>query len=146
MGESGGELTPASPSALAAQAAKRIRGRPFLWTGFAAAVAVCVAIAGWLFLPRQAHALRPTDTIVLADFANSTGDVVFDDTLKQALASELEQSPYLNIVSERSSQHAAADGPHSRPAVTGDAPANSASAWAARRCWPVRSRAWATNT
>ena len=101
VGESGGELTPASPSALAAQAAKRIRGRPFLWTGFAAAVAVCVTIAGWLFLPRQAHALRPTDTIVLADFANSTGDVVFDDTLKQGLATDLQQSPFLNILPDQ---------------------------------------------
>ncbi len=39
------------------------------------------------------------DTIVVADFANSTGDVVFDDTLKQGLAIALEQSPFLNILS-----------------------------------------------
>jgi eukaryotic-like serine/threonine-protein kinase len=105
--ESGAELTPvsapaaAAPSALAAQAAKRIRGRRFLWTGSAAAVAVCLAIAGWLFLPRHARALRPTDTIVLADFANSTGDVVFDDTLKQGLATDLQQSPFLNILPDQ---------------------------------------------
>ena len=91
----------AAPSALAAQAAKRIGGRPFLWTGSAAAVAGCLAIAGWLFLPRHAHALEPTDTIVLADFANSTGDVVFDDTLKQGLATDLQQSPFLNILRDQ---------------------------------------------
>src|SRR5204863_9641140 len=40
------------------------------------------------------------DTIVLADFANRTGDSIFDDTLKQALAIQLEQSPFLNVLSE----------------------------------------------
>jgi tetratricopeptide (TPR) repeat protein/tRNA A-37 threonylcarbamoyl transferase component Bud32 len=105
--ESGAELTLASapaaaaPSALAAQAVKRIRGRRFLWTRSAAAVAVCLAVAGWLFLPRHAHALKPTDTIVLADFANSIGDVVFDDTLKQGLATDLQQSPFLNILPDQ---------------------------------------------
>jgi eukaryotic-like serine/threonine-protein kinase len=41
------------------------------------------------------------DTILLADFINKTGDPVFDGTLKQALAAELEQSPFLNLVSDR---------------------------------------------
>jgi hypothetical protein len=45
--------------------------------------------------------LSETDTVVLADFANSTGDAVFDDTLKQALATELQQSPFFNILSDR---------------------------------------------
>jgi DNA-binding winged helix-turn-helix (wHTH) protein/Flp pilus assembly protein TadD len=45
------------------------------------------------------QALTEKDTIVLADFANSTGDAVFDDTLKQALSVELSQSPFLNILS-----------------------------------------------
>jgi hypothetical protein len=40
------------------------------------------------------------DTIVLADFDNKTGDLVFDDTLKQALAVQLEQSPFLNVLSD----------------------------------------------
>src|SRR5262245_57972742 len=39
--------------------------------------------------------------IVLADFANTTGDLVFDDTLKQALRVQLEQSPFLNVLSEK---------------------------------------------
>jgi len=59
-----------------------------------------LAVAGWLFFSRKAHALTDKDTIVLADFTNATGDEVFDDTLKQALAVSLAQSPFLNILSE----------------------------------------------
>ena len=49
----------------------------------------------------KATPLTEKDTVVLADFANSTGDPVFDGTLKQALAVDLEQSPFLNILSDR---------------------------------------------
>ncbi len=45
--------------------------------------------------------LTEKDTVVLTDFANTTGDPVFDGTLKQALAVDLEQSPFLNILSDR---------------------------------------------
>jgi len=45
--------------------------------------------------------LTEKDTVVLTDFTNSTGDPVFDGTLKQALAVDLEQSPFLNILSDR---------------------------------------------
>ena len=65
-----------------------------------AMVVVAAAVGSWLYFPRRAHALTEKDTIVLADFVNSTGDAVFDDTLKQALAVDLGQSPFLNIVSE----------------------------------------------
>ena len=44
--------------------------------------------------------LTEKDTIVLADFANSTGDAVFDDTLKTALNVALRQSPFLNLLSD----------------------------------------------
>jgi serine/threonine protein kinase/predicted Zn-dependent protease len=68
----------------------------------AAAVVVAAAIAAFLYLrPKPAQPLTEKDTIVLADFTNSTGDPVFDGTLKQALAVDLEQSPFLNILSER---------------------------------------------
>ena len=50
-------------------------------------------------MPRT-HALTDKDTIILADFANSTGDAVFDDALKQALAVDLGQSPFLNVLSD----------------------------------------------
>jgi tetratricopeptide (TPR) repeat protein/class 3 adenylate cyclase len=58
-------------------------------------------IGGWLYHARRAHALNETDTVVLADFANSTGDPVFDGALRQGLAVQLEQSPFLSLVSER---------------------------------------------
>jgi len=68
----------------------------------AAAVAVIVfLIAGSLyFRSRQSAKLTEKDSVLLADFVNTTGDAVFDGTLKQALAVQLEQSPYLNIVPE----------------------------------------------
>ncbi|HTT24908.1 MAG TPA: tetratricopeptide repeat protein, partial [Candidatus Sulfotelmatobacter sp.] len=62
------------------------------------------ALAGsaFLFSPfRHKTALTERDSIVLAEFTNSTGDAVFDETLKQGLTMELEQSPYLNIFSDR---------------------------------------------
>jgi hypothetical protein len=49
------------------------------------------------FFYRRTHALTERDVLVLADFVNTTGDAVFDGTLRQALAVELEQSPFLNI-------------------------------------------------
>jgi serine/threonine protein kinase/tetratricopeptide (TPR) repeat protein len=68
----------------------------------AAVILVAAAIAGaFYFRSRQTtHRLTEKDTIVLADFANSTGDAVFDDTLKQALSVALNQSPFLNVLSE----------------------------------------------
>jgi tetratricopeptide (TPR) repeat protein/predicted Ser/Thr protein kinase len=66
-----------------------------------AVVGVALGVGGWLYFTRRAHALNQTDTIVLADFANSTGDPVFDDTLRQGLAVQLGQSPFLNILPDR---------------------------------------------
>ena len=68
--------------------------------GGAALVAV-LAIGGWLYNTRRAHALTQADTIVLANFANKTGDAVFDETLRQGLAAQLQQSPFLSLVSEQ---------------------------------------------
>ena len=68
-----------------------------------AVVVVAAAIgAAFYFRPRSAAAvLTKKDTVVIADFTNSTSDPVFDGTLKQALAVDLEQSPFLNILSDR---------------------------------------------
>jgi serine/threonine protein kinase/tetratricopeptide (TPR) repeat protein len=68
----------------------------------AAVILVAVAIAGtFYFRSRQTtHRLTEKDTIVLADFANNTGDAVFDDTLKTALNASLRQSPFLNVLSD----------------------------------------------
>jgi serine/threonine protein kinase/tetratricopeptide (TPR) repeat protein len=68
----------------------------------AAVVLFAAAIGGaFYFRSRQTtHRLTEKDTIVLADFANSTGDAVFDDTLKTALNVSLRQSPFLNVLSD----------------------------------------------
>jgi len=73
------------------------------WTMAAVAALLVIAalIGGGLFLrSRHSTALTEKDTVVLADFVNTTGDPVFDGTLKQALAVQLEQSPYLKILPE----------------------------------------------
>jgi eukaryotic-like serine/threonine-protein kinase len=74
--------------------------RKRFWTyGGVAALLVIAAVT--LLLHRQrASALTEKDSILLADFVNTTGDSVFDGTLKQALAVQLEQSPYLNVTPE----------------------------------------------
>ena len=69
--------------------------------GVAALVALAIVGLGVRYYPRPAAALSAKDTIVLADFANKTGDPVFDETLRQGLAVQLEQSPFLSLVSER---------------------------------------------
>ncbi len=67
------------------------------WPWVAVAI-VIVAVAGGVFLySHHARALTAKDSILLSDFVNTTGDPVFDGTLRQALAVQLEQSPYLNI-------------------------------------------------
>ena len=69
----------------------------------ATAVVVCAAAIGGILYWRTHRAPKLTgrDTIVLADFENKTGDPVFDDTLQQALSIQLEQSPFLNVLSDR---------------------------------------------
>ena len=92
---SSGAVTPASGSAPAA------RMRSWKMPAVAAAALIAVLIGGGLFFrSRRASALTEKDTVVLADFVNTTGDAVFDGTLKQALAVQLEQSPYLNLLPE----------------------------------------------
>jgi serine/threonine protein kinase/tetratricopeptide (TPR) repeat protein len=69
------------------------------WIGATAVVIVAAVVAGYFVSHRPAK-LTDKDTIVLADFDNKTGDAVFDDTLKQGLAVQLEQSPFLALVSD----------------------------------------------
>jgi serine/threonine protein kinase/tetratricopeptide (TPR) repeat protein len=66
-----------------------------------AGVAVAVLLGALLWHPWLARGLTEKDTIALTDFINHTGDPVFDDALKQALSVDLEQSPFLNILSDR---------------------------------------------
>jgi tetratricopeptide (TPR) repeat protein len=84
------------PQAFAARVAK-------VWKIAVPVLLVALLVAGGLYYRshQQSKSLTEKDTIVLADFANSTGDPVFDDTLKQGLSVQLEQSPFLALVSER---------------------------------------------
>jgi serine/threonine protein kinase/tetratricopeptide (TPR) repeat protein len=67
-----------------------------------ALVLLAAAIWGWRSVASVSAArITDKDTVVLADFANSTGDPIFDETLRPALLSSLQQSPFLNILSER---------------------------------------------
>jgi serine/threonine protein kinase len=78
--------------------AKTLAGR---WRVIVLAGATVVGLSGaGFYYFHRAPRLTDKDTIVLADFANSTGDPVFDDTLRQGLAVQLEQSPFLSIVPE----------------------------------------------
>jgi serine/threonine protein kinase/tetratricopeptide (TPR) repeat protein len=96
-------LAPAPSSSGVKAAEVPVAGRK-LWRILvpAAVLLVAVAIGGaFYFRSRQTtQRLTEKDTIVLADFANSTGDVVFDDTLKTALNVSLRQSPFLNVLSD----------------------------------------------
>jgi len=83
----------------ASHARSHQRNKRFLIAAVSACLVAVVVIAG-LFYARRAQALTEKDTIVLADFANSTGDAVFDDTLKTALDVSLRQSPFLNVLSD----------------------------------------------
>jgi DNA-binding winged helix-turn-helix (wHTH) protein/tetratricopeptide (TPR) repeat protein len=60
-----------------------------------------VGVLAFSFYSRHKVKVAQTDKIVLADFDNKSGDPVFDDTLKQALAVQLEQSPFLNVLSDQ---------------------------------------------
>jgi eukaryotic-like serine/threonine-protein kinase len=74
----------------------------FRWAAVtgAAVPVIGLAVGSWLYFAHKTHALTEKDTIVLADFANSTGDAIFDDTLKTALNVSLRQSPFLNVLSD----------------------------------------------
>jgi serine/threonine protein kinase len=59
-----------------------------------------IVVGGLYYRSHKAVPLTDKDTIVVADFANSTGDAVFDDTLKAALTVALQQSPFLKVISD----------------------------------------------
>jgi eukaryotic-like serine/threonine-protein kinase len=61
---------------------------------------VAGVIAGWVWRSRQTHGLTEKDMIVLGDITNSTGDPAFDETVREGLSVQLEQSPFLSLVSE----------------------------------------------
>jgi eukaryotic-like serine/threonine-protein kinase len=95
-----------SESARAASGASQgtLKSTRWITVSSAAVVVAALAVGSWLFFPRHAHTLTDKDTIVLADFTNTTGDTVFDGTLRQGLSVQLEQSPFLSIVSDQQIQ------------------------------------------
>ena len=92
---SSASVSPAAPSATAIMGAKS-RWRTIL--PIAAGILVVAVGLGVYLRFRESSKLTEKDSVLLADFVNTTGDPVFDGTLKQALAVQLEQSPYLNLV------------------------------------------------
>jgi len=75
--------------------------RNWRWITVAAVVLLAVAAGALRLFFHRSSFLNEKDTVVLADFANSTGDSVFDGTLRQGMAVQLEQSPYLSLVSDQ---------------------------------------------
>jgi len=93
-------------SAVSAQVESKPAAKSVQWrmvTG-ATILVIGLVVAGRLLLPRKAQALTDKDTVVLADFTNATADTVFDGTLRQGLSVQLEQSPFLSIVSDQQVQ------------------------------------------
>jgi eukaryotic-like serine/threonine-protein kinase len=91
----GSSAVPATSATAAATPGRR----RLLWAAAATAIVTAIVVTGLLYT-RRARALTERDSILLTEFVNTTGDAAFDGTLKQALAVQLEQSPYLNIVPE----------------------------------------------
>ncbi|MGA8452053.1 MAG: protein kinase [Candidatus Acidiferrales bacterium] len=79
------------------------RGIPWKVVVPAAIAVVALAVGSYLYFNRT-QKLTDKDTIVLADFTNTTGDPVFDGTLRQGLSVQLEQSPFLSIISDQQIQ------------------------------------------
>jgi DNA-binding winged helix-turn-helix (wHTH) protein/Flp pilus assembly protein TadD len=95
------KMSAAAETGTSSKASSRIRR----WGVPAAALVIAVAAAGVVagigyLTHARANRLTAEDTIVLGDFANSTGDPIFDDALKEALTVSLRQSPFLNILPE----------------------------------------------
>ncbi|MGB2675540.1 MAG: winged helix-turn-helix domain-containing protein [Candidatus Acidiferrum sp.] len=78
-----------------------VQGFRTQWAVVAALISLgALATAGYFYFPRPPK-LTDKDTIVLSDFENKTGDAVFDGTLRQGLSVQLEQSPFLSLVSDQ---------------------------------------------
>ena len=98
---SGPSLTSSQRSQAPAGAEIQVSGKRNLWKILAPTLVVAVLVAGGLYYRLHGvQRLTEKDTIVVADLTNSTGDPVFDDTLKTALTVALNESPFLNVLPE----------------------------------------------
>jgi tetratricopeptide (TPR) repeat protein len=78
------------------------RRGPSRWLVYGGLAVAAAAVAGYfLWNPNQAAALTERDTILIADFVNTTGDPVFDDALRQAVSVQLQQSPFLTLLPDQ---------------------------------------------
>src|SRR2546425_1595041 len=100
--ESGRAAVSTTESGLRATS-KSTRFRWLVGTG-ASILLIGLVLGGWLFYSHKARALTEKDTIVLADFTNTTGDTVCDGALRQVLSVQLEQSPFVGIISDQQIQ------------------------------------------
>jgi len=91
--------TTAAPSGAVATATPSPPRRTQVYVIAAVVVLAAVVLAAYLYM-RRPRGLTEKDSILLTDFVNTTGDPVFDGTLKKALAVDLEQSPFLNVFPE----------------------------------------------
>jgi len=96
----GGTDAPDAPDAKADRQPTRI-GRVHRWLIAGGVAVVALLVAAYLSTRSRAFNVTEEDTVVVADFANSTGDPVFDGALRQGLSVQLQQSPFLRIVSDQ---------------------------------------------
>ncbi len=92
--------TTAAP-AITSSALHRLTTGKAKYVSLGVLVLAIATVAAFLLLRPRARALTEKDSILVADFANTTGDSVFDGSLKTALAVDLQQSPFLNVVSDQ---------------------------------------------
>ena len=99
---SSGSAAAVTVAAPATQSSDAVALKPNRWKFILPVAALLAVIAGLLYYSKRPSApqLTDKDLLILADFANQTGDPVFDSTLKEALAIQLEQSPLLQLVSD----------------------------------------------
>jgi DNA-binding winged helix-turn-helix (wHTH) protein/Tfp pilus assembly protein PilF len=103
-------LVPGQEFAVAAASHTRVQievkeTKPWKWIALAGVILLMVAGGLWRLVSRRPAVLGAKDTVVLAGFANSTGDPMFDETLRQGLAIQLRQSPYLSLISDQRISH-----------------------------------------
>ena len=99
----GPQFAPTTTAAATVRATVRPPRPNRLWTAITLLLLAAAAVSLYFFHTRTQSSSKITDkdTIVLADFTNATGDPIFDQTLRPLLGAKLEQSPYLNILSEK---------------------------------------------
>ncbi len=98
---SGNQRSTSTPAASATLATQKPRRRVLKIMSAAGVLTIAIVAANLFHLQHRAHALSAQTSIVVADFTNTTGETLFDGTLRQALAIDLGQSPYVNVVSNR---------------------------------------------